>query len=55
MKGGIEIMGSEREPTKQELQAAAASLHALNEGDMEQAKFLSKLLEMTIEDNDKKD
>ena len=46
-------MGIDRKPTKQEEQAAAAALDALNNGDMAKAKLFNKLLEMTIEDNDK--
>lgn len=46
-------MGSNRKPTQEEQQAAAAALQALSEGDVAKAKFLNKLLEMTIEDNDK--
>jgi hypothetical protein len=48
-------MGSDRKPTKEEQQAAAAALQALHDGDVANAKFLNKLLEMTIEDNDKKE
>jgi hypothetical protein len=44
---------AKREPTKEELQAAAAALEAASRGDMKQARFMNKLLEMTIEDNDK--
>ncbi|MFD9895116.1 hypothetical protein ACFWY9_37725 [Amycolatopsis sp. NPDC059027] len=48
-------IGSKREPAKQEKQAAAAALHALTEeGDVKKANFLSKLLEVTQEDNDKR-
>ncbi|MEU8412647.1 hypothetical protein AB0C24_07675 [Amycolatopsis japonica] len=48
-------MGKDREPTKQERQAAAASLEALYAGDYKKAAVMDKLLEMTIEDNDKDD
>ena len=47
-------MGSDRKPTKEEQQAAAAALQALHDGDIAKARFLNKLLEMTQEDNDKK-
>lgn len=42
-----------RELTEKERQAAAAALEAANRGDMTQARLLNKLLEMTIEDNNK--
>ena len=46
-------MGTNRKPTQEEQQAAAAALQALSEGNVTQAKLLNKLLEMTIEDNNK--
>lgn len=42
-----------RKPTKAEDQAAAAVLDAVNNGDLKRAAMLNRLLEMTIEDNDK--
>jgi hypothetical protein len=45
-------MGTDRRPTKQEKQTAAAALQALNDGDVEKALLLDRLLEMTQEDND---
>ncbi|SFQ75490.1 hypothetical protein [Amycolatopsis rubida] len=41
-----------RPPTKAESQAAAAAMHALHEGNIQQAKLLGKILKMTQEDND---
>lgn len=46
-------MKPERKPTQKEAQVAAAALHALSEGNIENARLLNRILEMTQEDNDK--